>query len=77
MTETPIEVLEAELLLADLRADLKAIRWHKTYIPLVTLAALCAEVLDRSEREALAKYLLGLGKVPQEGALSFGRVRKY
>ncbi len=64
MTKIPlVEVSEAELFLADLRADLKAIRWHKTYIPLVTLAALCAEVLDPSEREALAKYLLlGLKK---------------
>ena len=63
MTKIPlVEVSEAEMLLADLRADLTAIRWHKSYIPIVTLAALCAEVLDRSEREALAKYLLGIGK---------------
>jgi hypothetical protein len=62
MTKRPFEVSEAELLLADLRRDLKATRWHKTYVPVSTLAALCAEVLDRPEREALAKHLLGLGE---------------
>ena len=66
MKETPIEVSEAEMLLASLRADLRAIRWHKSYIPIVTLAALCVAVLDPSEREALAKYLLlGLKKGSQ------------
>jgi len=64
--ETPIELTEAEMLLGCLQADLRAIRWHKSYVPIVTLAALCAAVLDSSEREALAKYLLlGLKKGSQ------------